>query len=113
LARGAILASRTGGGTGSRRPPARQLASGNLQLQGSWQLRADFISQNVKDLLGYEPAEYLEHADFWRSRVHPQDLARIEKDFVQLFEEGHLIVCNTAYGELLYPGLGTPTPGTP
>jgi PAS domain S-box-containing protein len=50
-----------------------------------------FISQNVKDLLGYEPAEYLEHADFWRSRVHPQDLSRIEKDFVQLFEEGHLV----------------------
>ena len=26
---------------------------------------------------------------------------------------GRLIVCNSAYGELLYPGLGTPAPGTP
>src|SRR5690606_20535342 len=27
--------------------------------------------------------------------------------------EDRLVVCNTAYGELLYPGLGTPAPGTP
>jgi PAS domain S-box-containing protein len=27
--------------------------------------------------------------------------------------QDRLIVCNSAYGELLYPGLGTPAPGTP
>jgi hypothetical protein len=36
-----------------------------------------FISQNVQDLLGYEREEYLNSADFWRSRVHPQDSPRI------------------------------------
>jgi adenylate cyclase len=51
-----------------------------------------FISPNVKELLGYEREEYLESADFWRERVHPQDLARIETDYGQLFEEGHLAV---------------------
>src|SRR4029453_11970418 len=30
-----------------------------------------FISPNVKDLLGYEPQEYLVSPDFWQSRVHP------------------------------------------
>ena len=49
-----------------------------------------FISQNVKDLLGYDREEYLESPDFWRSRVHPEDLARIEKDYGRLFEEGRL-----------------------
>lgn len=49
-----------------------------------------FISRNVKDLLGYEPEEYLESPDFWRSRVHPDDLPRVEKDYVKLFEEGRL-----------------------
>ena len=36
-----------------------------------------FISQNVKDLLGYDREEYLESPDFWRSRVHPEDSPRI------------------------------------
>jgi PAS domain S-box-containing protein len=148
------------------------------------------ISENIKSLLGYEPREYLENADFWRERVHPDDLAAVEAASVRLFKKGRhtveyrflrkdgtycwvndeqqlirdkegqpleivgswsdvtarkeaekalrrseqrltdaiesisegfslydaddrLIVCNSAYGELLYPGLGTPAPGTP
>jgi hypothetical protein len=31
-----------------------------------------FVSQNIKDWLGYEPREYLESADFWRRCVHPR-----------------------------------------
>jgi len=149
-----------------------------------------FISENIRDWLGYEPYEYLENADFWRERVHPDDLAAVEAKSVNLFKTGRytvdyrfrkkdgsycwvideqhlirdkdgqpvevvgswsdvtaskeaeiafrrseqrladaiesipegfslydaedrLIVCNNAYGELLYPGLGTPEPGTP
>jgi adenylate cyclase len=49
-----------------------------------------FISRNVRDLLGYDPEEYLNSPDFWRSRVHPGDLPRIEKDYERLFEEGRL-----------------------
>ncbi|MBV8651477.1 MAG: PAS domain-containing protein [Alphaproteobacteria bacterium] len=47
-----------------------------------------FVSQNIKDLLGYEPAEYLESSDFWRHCVHPDDLAAVEAEFLQLFETG-------------------------
>jgi adenylate cyclase len=149
-----------------------------------------FVSQNIRERLGYEPQEYLESVDFWRSRVHPDELAAVEAEAVQLFKKGRhtveyrflkkdgtycwvndaqqlirdeqgqpsevvgswsdvterkeaeiafrrseqrltdaiesisegfslydaedrLILCNSAYGELLYPGLGTPTPGTP
>ncbi|WP_052763694.1 PAS domain-containing protein [Microvirga massiliensis] len=149
-----------------------------------------FVSENITDWLGYEPREYLEDADFWRRRVHPDDLARVEAESVRLFEKGRhtveyrflrkdgtycwvideqhlirnrdgepvevvgswsdvtapkeaeiafrrseqrlteaiesisegfslydaedrLIVCNSAYGEILYPGLGVPAPGTP
>jgi adenylate cyclase len=49
-----------------------------------------FISQNVKDLLGYDRGEYLESPDFWESRVHPQDSPRILKAYSQLFEKEHL-----------------------
>ena len=149
-----------------------------------------FVSQNIRERLGYDPQEYLENADFWRSRVHPEDLAAVEAEAVHLFKTGRhtveyrflkkdgtycwvndaqqlirdekgqpaevvgswsdvtprknaeiasqrseqrltdaiesisegfslydaedrLAVCNSAYGELLYPGKGTPVPGTP
>ena len=160
----------------------------------SYKASGDFapiiISENIKNVLGYEPSEYLQNADFWRSRVHPDDLARVEAESSNLYKNGRhtveyrflkrdgtyswvndeqrlirdgggqpievigswsdvtrrknaeaasrqseqrltdaietisegfslydaddrLVICNSAYGELLYPGLGTPTPGTP
>ena len=47
-----------------------------------------FVSQNIKDWLGYEPEEYLERPDFWRSRVHPDELAAVEAESIQLFKKG-------------------------
>jgi adenylate cyclase len=160
----------------------------------SYKATGDFapiiISENIKNVLGYEPSEYLQNADFWRSRVHPDDLARVEAESTNLYKNGRhtveyrflkkdgsycwvndeqrlirdgdgqpievigswsdvsrrkyaeaasrrseqrltdaiesisegfslydaddrLVICNSAYGELLYPGLGRPTPGTP
>src|SRR6516225_51997 len=160
----------------------------------SYKASGDFapiiISENIKNVFGYEPKEYLENADFWRSRVHPDDLARVEAESSDLYKNGHhtveyrflkkegtfcwvsdeqrlirdeggqpievigswsdvtrrksaeaasrrseqrltdaiesisegfslydaddrLVICNSAYRELLFPGLGTPTPGTP
>src|SRR6476660_3559189 len=159
----------------------------------SYRATGDFapiiISENIKDVLGYEPSEYLESAEFWRSRVHPDDLARVEAESRNLYKNGRhaveyrfrkkddtycwvndeqrlirsgdgqpievigswsdvtrrrdaelasrrseqrltdasetisegfslydaddrLVICNSAYGTLLYPGLGTPAPGT-
>jgi adenylate cyclase len=49
-----------------------------------------FISQNIKELLGYEREEYLEGPEFWRSRVHPGDSSRVEKNYTRLLEEGRL-----------------------
>ena len=149
-----------------------------------------FVSQNIRDWLGYEPEEYLENPDFWWSRVHPDDAPTIENASMQLFQKGRhtveyrfrrkdgtycwvndeqhlvrdkdgqpvevvgswsdvtarneaeiafrqseqrltdaiesisegfslydaedrLIVCNRAYGELLYAGMGVPARGTP
>src|SRR5262245_15645962 len=47
-----------------------------------------FVSDNIETLLGYRPEEYLENADFWRSRVHPDDLVGVETTQVKLFEDG-------------------------
>src|SRR3954452_15961140 len=46
-------------------------------------------SENVRDLLGYEPNEYLEEANFWLERVHPEDLPRVVAEFPRLLELGH------------------------
>jgi PAS domain S-box-containing protein len=47
-----------------------------------------FVSENIRDWLGYEPQEYLEHPDFWWSHVHPDDLAGVKADAVHLFKKG-------------------------
>ncbi len=47
-----------------------------------------FVSENIKRLLGYCPEKYLKNADFWRSRVHPDELATVEADQAKLFEQG-------------------------
>ena len=38
-----------------------------------------FVSDNIKRVLGYEPDQYLKDPDFWRSRVHPEDLPAVEE----------------------------------
>ena len=47
-----------------------------------------FVSENIKRLLGYCPEKYLEHADFWRNNVHPEDLPSVEAEQTKLFEKG-------------------------
>ena len=51
-----------------------------------------FVSENIRDWLGYEPQEYLEHPNFWWSRVHPDDLAAVKAEAVQLLKKGFLTV---------------------
>jgi adenylate cyclase len=49
-----------------------------------------FVSENITEVLGYQPRDYLQNADFWRRRVHPEDLAAVEASIVQLFKIGRL-----------------------
>jgi PAS domain S-box-containing protein len=47
-----------------------------------------FVSENIKRVLGYEPDQYLKDPEFWRSRVHPEDLPGVEAAQAKLFSEG-------------------------
>jgi PAS domain S-box-containing protein len=47
-----------------------------------------FVSANIAHMLGYSPDQYLQHADFWRSCVHPDDLPEVEAKQVELFRKG-------------------------
>ncbi len=48
-----------------------------------------FVSENITRLFGYAPSEYLDNPNFWRERVHPDDLSGIEAEMDGLFEHGH------------------------
>ena len=50
-----------------------------------------FISNNVRDVFGYEPGEYIENRNFVPDRIHPEDTPNLERGFSRLFKEGHLI----------------------
>src|SRR5919106_371246 len=50
--------------------------------------RPTFVSENIARLFGYSAREYLDNANFWRERVHPDDLARVEAEMGALFGEG-------------------------
>jgi PAS domain S-box-containing protein len=47
-----------------------------------------FVSDSITRIFGYHPSEYLEDPDFWRERVHPDDLPRVEKEISTLFGNG-------------------------
>ena len=55
-----------------------RLASGNFQ--------PTFVSESITRLFGYSPREYLDNADLWRERVHPDDVPRIEAWVDQIFQ---------------------------
>jgi len=45
-----------------------------------------FVSPNVESILGYTPQEFIQDANFWISRIHPQDVDRVLSDLNNLPE---------------------------
>ncbi len=52
---------------------------------------ATFISENVREQLGYEPSDFLSDPAFWARNIHPEDAQRVFAELPGLFECGHLI----------------------
>ncbi|MGI0489688.1 PAS domain S-box protein [Pantanalinema rosaneae CENA516] len=50
-----------------------------------------FISENVQNLLGYEPLDFLKDSSFWLDHVHPDDLPHLLADLPNLFKQKHAI----------------------
>jgi len=50
--------------------------------------KPNFVSPSIRQILGYRPDDYLTEPDFWRKRVHPDDLPAIEKKQGDLFRDG-------------------------
>jgi len=48
-----------------------------------------FISRQSESILGYAPEAWLEHPDFWSSKLHPQDAVKAITTGHDLAKEGH------------------------
>jgi PAS domain S-box-containing protein len=47
-----------------------------------------FVSEGVRNLLGYDPAEWLVDAGFWADRLHPDDRSVVIERFVRVASSG-------------------------
>ncbi len=47
-----------------------------------------FLSDNVVDLTGFSPHDFLGKPEFWRSRIHPDDAPRVLENLDRLLESG-------------------------
>jgi|GEM_PF-1516623 len=50
--------------------------------------RFTFMSENARQVLGYTPAEFLADADFWRTRIHREDILRVFSNPGLILEQG-------------------------
>ncbi|MEG4959929.1 MULTISPECIES: PAS domain S-box protein [unclassified Microcoleus] len=47
-----------------------------------------FISENIKDVIGYETKEFLEQSGFWIDHLHPDDVDQVLNGLTNLFTDG-------------------------
>jgi diguanylate cyclase (GGDEF)-like protein/PAS domain S-box-containing protein len=53
--------------------------------------RTNFISETVRQVVGYSPQEILQTPAFWLQRVHPDDRERLQVNGAALMERGHSV----------------------
>ena len=59
--------------------------------QAGGDYRTTYVSDNVKNLLGYAPEDFLDDANFWGDHIHPDDLGRVLADLEVLGTRDHHI----------------------
>ncbi|MFN8066839.1 MAG: PAS domain S-box protein [Vicinamibacterales bacterium] len=52
------------------------------------QARVTFVSERVRDVLGFTPEEFIENRGLWVTLVHPADLASLEQASREILESG-------------------------
>ena len=57
-------------------------------FKASGDYRTTFVSKNVSAVVGYKAREFLEDANFWQRKVHPEDIQRVLNRLEPLLEQG-------------------------
>ncbi len=47
-----------------------------------------FVSDNLRSILGYEPSQFIQEADFWKRNIHPDDVESVGDGLEALFKSG-------------------------
>ena len=50
------------------------------------------VTENVRAILGYTPADFTGDPSFWAMRIHPEDSARVFAEMPKLFREGTQVI---------------------
>lgn len=50
-----------------------------------------FMTENIRNQLGYEPHEFTGEADFWANHIHPDDALHVFSNLSNLFKKGYHI----------------------
>jgi hypothetical protein len=50
------------------------------------------VTDNVRAVLGYMPADFTSDPSFWAVRIHPEDSARVFEEMPRLFREGVQVI---------------------
>ena len=50
-----------------------------------------FISENINDVLGYEPKAFLEDSQFWMNHLHPDDADEVLDGLADMFADGFYV----------------------
>jgi PAS domain-containing protein len=50
------------------------------------------VTDNVAQVLGYAPADFISDPSFWAVRIHPEDSTRVFEEMSQLFREGQQVI---------------------
>jgi PAS domain S-box-containing protein len=50
-----------------------------------------YVNENVESLVGFEPEEFVGNAEFWSSRIHPEDREKIAEDRDLLLQKGEQV----------------------
>jgi len=51
-----------------------------------------FVGDNIYDLLGYDPACWIDDPNFWCTRLHPDDASSVAESLATLNERGHCVM---------------------
>ena len=60
----------------------------SFEAEGSY--NPTFVSDNLHRVFGYFPNQYLDNSDFWRTRVHVDDIEIVNREFTKLVSTGYL-----------------------
>ena len=56
--------------------------------QASGDFRCTFVSENVREIMGFAPEDMITDAKYWPDRLHPDDAARVFDELTPMIEQG-------------------------